>query len=303
MVFIELKSDYLQNLSASGFSKVVNYLFRENIEDSGSSINNSVNKSLSDIITALEHADHKSFSTIVESYKRKQPDINSPWLYNNFLIFFLFIGLEKFRLDKGWLRNALAIRKYHGSEGQLVSDLFSALSMNSEIQSGPLAPLQLAAYFLVDPKKISQNNISEAVRSFAQMIKFPAFEDALLNLLYLSSFEKTLLLKDIENIEEKEALAKFKAKFDGRLSRISTMLVYFIFLFVMVCGYFFTQKVFLTYSDNLKTTIITVLGLLGITGMELFKLKKNLRFWIELKLKSFLGFDLLSVSSSEKKSY
>lgn len=301
MVFIELKSSYIETFSSSPeMMNVIDFIVNQKSNVSPISEQGGLDQSVNSLIRSIVDKENDAFSQIEDSYKRKNPDSNSPWINNNYLIFSLLIGQGIFGRDSQWLKTAIAVRKRSDEESGIILDFFNCIISNSAPPAGPLCPLYLTYVYHVEQDSITSAIANEAIIELNKVKTFPLFQNEFLNLLYLGAFQAVLISKDIINLNLNHRVREFRLKSNKRISFLSNLTLYSLFCLFLVAAFFFIKNVFLNLSETWRNGIITVIGLLGLTFLEVFRGRKKMKNWIHNSIRRFLRIDLLDNEQSKQ---
>lgn len=294
MVFVEIKSAYFDSFQSSpGMIKIIEFIINQQNYEGAELAPGSLEYCVNSLINSILLNDESSFKQIEDTYKRKKPESNSPWINNNYLIFFLLIGQEKFQTDKTWLKNALEVRSDNDNEGKLVLEFFGLIISKAIFQKGQVAPLQLVFIYLTEPTTLTTEKVDIALYELNRISKFPCFDFEFLNILYLGAFNAIIASKGVYDPGLRNRVLDFNSRIKKRISLVSTVMLYFILAIFFLCIFLFVKYVFFGLNDTLRNSITTVLGLLGVTFLEIFKGRKKIKRAIEGCINRILLLDLL----------
>ncbi len=292
MVSLEIKSNYIKTLTATGddLLPVINFIFYNQSSPSFNTDFNNPHSAITGLINCIQKNAPIEFVKIEDNYLRRNPDYLSPWINNDYLIFLFLIASAKFKKDSGWLNNAILKRKVVGHEQGILSDFYSA-AINGNINPKPeIVPL-IICYRYFTGMELDQMSVSRCISSL-QAISFPPFSNDFLNLMYLKAHDIVLELKDMRGIENEKQLTLFSRTFLRRINLISSILVYLCFGFVLIIVYYLLKYLFVEVTEATRNIILTIVGIVDITILEIFKTKKTLSNFFSRCLRKFFGFQM-----------
>lgn len=296
MVFIELKSSYIEAFKSSPeMINVIDFILNQTNAATSNHGQKSIDRPVNSLIHAILDRNNILFCQIEEYYKRRKPDSSSPWINNNYLIFLLLIGQSIFETDNSWLKAVIGIRKKNDEETGIILDFFnSILSRSAASATGTISPLHLVYIFHTDPIKITNSMVNESLIALNKVQDFPHFHNEFLNILYLGAFQIALLSKDIVNYNLKDKVEKLKLKCNKGISTISNVILFFLLIVTLLIIFLFVKNIFLTLSERWRNGIVTIIGIGGLTILEIVRGRRKIKNWVENRLRRILGINLLN---------
>lgn len=245
--------------------------------------NSDTDKIYSEFLIAISNEDENKFKTAYQDFSRKKPSADSsPWVNNDYLIFAMICGIEKFALDKAWIKDVLSLRKSGSLEQQSLTNTFRNI---------------IGGNFL------SNDNLHSAIIVFLDLLKKPQLEKALLDNAYTSlteteilqskndflivialrAYNVIVLAKDTPDSTEAIKLKAFKESFLTRTEFLNEFIFYAIIILLIVVG----VKLVREYEGvrKLVTDVGSIVQIVGIALLGLLvAMKKRILVWLRKTL-------------------
>lgn len=286
MVSLERNSSYRQKLT---HKPIVN-AFVEFIEGKEISPANftQLDEVLYKLMVAFRANDKATFEQQYNELSRREPSPSAPYAYNDFLIYVLICGTEKFDLSKDWIDRVLEVRSCSDDECKLTTlTLQNLLSTNYSSTNNHLPTVISFQNILEIP--LLDNDLLNSTYSDIVQSSFPKFNSDFLNLVILRAFDVIVLRKDILGRGEVSQVKEFEKKFNSRVSSISNFL-HWTFVggiyFLIIYSYFVNQP----FQNLIKPHLglFNALGGGGIVVMLFFS--KRFTKFNERIIKKFWGY-------------
>lgn len=286
MVSLERKSTYRQKLD---HKPIVN-AFVEFIE--GRKISTARFSQLDEVLFKLMVAfranDKASFENQYSDLSRREPSPSAPYAYNDFLIFVLICGAEKFGLTQSWISQVLEVRSCSDGECKLTSLTFNNLISKNYSSTNNHLPTVITFQNVLEYPLIEDALINETYSNISQNT-FPRFNSDFLNLVILRAFDVIVLGKEILGRGEVSQLKFFEKIFNLKVSSIGRLLHWIIvsvIYFLIIYTYFVNQS----FQNLVKPHLgfFNALGGGGVVVMLLFS--KRITKFNERIIKIFWGY-------------
>lgn len=280
-----MRCEYMNQIEGNWKTKLFYEFVQENKLEFGLlEFDNSSDNSFCTFIKSISDNNSQLFNIqYLEFSKRKPSEDNCPWLFDDYLIFILIIGIIKFKTEKTWILDVLDKRSSKNSELSKInttffnilnedynskSNFFELIFVFQEICNIPISPIED-----INPlyeRLISNNKLFETRSDFLKIVR-------------LRSIDIIILKKELPNSLEITNLKRFKTIFLRRINIISN--VVYISLVISL--------IFVIYSFYLKSKfnqdIINVISAIsGIIGLGLLVFMK----WVSKQIEFFLLFAL-----------
>jgi hypothetical protein len=296
MVSLEHRSTYLKELRATtALAEIIDFVIFEKVSSFSDQANLSPSDKSEGIIRSIFYKDLNQFDQIANSYSRKAPEFDSPWINDNYLIYFLILGSKIFNRNVDWLKTVLNKRRVHDREQKLLSDFFSSLLNNVEGSTGELAPLLLTFDYMTWGKPIDSTKIDNALNHILSLT-FPPFGDEFLNIMFLKAFDVVIKTKNIEDPQLRKNMEHFRKVFESRIKLLANITVYILLVGFLFIVYLLFKVLFVNIGEVTRNTIVSIMGLLGFTALEALKLKKRILARTISIFYKFFGYQTMALS-------
>jgi len=268
MVFIEERISYLSNLQRDKkLWLFYNFLEQKKIDVDLNDFNNQTDKDFVSFIGSLLDDNKNIFLSVYNSFSRKVPSINSPWVNNNFLIFIIIIGIYRYNIDKSWIRNVLFTRQTQDEIQSKINYTFKNIITNNLHNTENLLEIIISFQSL---EKLDFNN-EEANRLYSQIsnnINLFKMSNDFLICASLESFDSIILSKDL--IDKDEKLLQFESLFVKRVKYVGLFIQVIIFICFLISAIYFYEN-----KKEIFNVILCFLGLFGVGIIYFLPKTKN----------------------------
>lgn len=124
--------------------------------------------------------------------------------------------------------------------------------------------------------------------------KFPFYQETFLNLLILHSFNTVLASSELVNQNTTQNIANFKDGFTRNLGKATSVLALLLTISIVAIIFLCLRRIFNSASKATIDWVLAAFSLIGITGLEIFKIRKSLSKFLFSSISKFLGFYKLS---------
>lgn len=269
MVSLITRSEYFRQIEVDEYStSLVAFLVGQKISkpENISSNANDISKSA---LFALQNDDQSLFLELYEEISRRKPNNDSPWVFNDILLFAITLGVCSFKLNKKWMDNVLRIRLEHSqSESLLVAQTFADILNENLINKNNHQALMLVMkYFLGFP--LGDENYVNSIYEQLVLKSFPYSKTPFLNLIYLKALDVIILSKGLIDLERQKAVDEFIKSFNSRVTLFATVLWISLFLIVLSFSIGFLVYFIKVTPQQAETInrILTSLPFLGFSGL------------------------------------
>lgn len=257
MVFIEEKRDFLNNLSDKPKQKaLVTLIFDETFLFEKNNIPET------DIIyySSIQSIKKNSKDDFNKQYdKISQRKISehsiAPFIHDDYLIFTLIIGVQKFDCNKDWLLQVISNR----SKNEITTTFENLLKEDYQSKAN-IQSIVLIFLFLLDKSKITNKQLNEAYGSISNTNQ--SINNDFIRIVFYRAFDIILQLKELNN-NDLIRLLEFESRFKKRINLISLLLYNLLLLFILIGLY----KILYILPEKWRLKIDDIVWLLGILGI------------------------------------
>ena len=230
-----IHSEYLSSLTNTWKTTLFfDYINEKSLEKSKYYSDNNFDVKFWALIKSVVENNYKDFIKSYSEFSGRKPDDSSPWIYDDFLIFILIIGIIKFKIDKIWIENVVAVRESRNKELREINltfsnilsenynskdNLFELIFVYQELQNYPIAPIE--EINLLYKSLVSETELLNTRNEFLKIIRFRAIDII-------------VLIKELPNSQDITSLKSFKSTFLQRINVISNILYVLLCIFLVV---------------------------------------------------------------------
>lgn len=240
------------------------------------------------LIVAFSTSDKTTFEQQYNELSRREPSPSAPYAYNDFLIYVLICGTEKFDLSKDWIGKVLEVRRCSDDECKLITLTFKNLLSKNYLSTNNHLPTVITFQNILEIPLLENDLLNSTYSDIAQS-PFPKFNSDFLNLVILRAFDVIILRKDILGRGEVSQLKEFERNFNSKVTSISKFLhwINVVAIYFLIIYFYFVNQ---SFQNLIKPHLglFNALGGGGIIVMLFFS--KRLTKFNERIIKEFWGY-------------
>ncbi len=220
------------------------------------------------------------FNTAYNDFSRRTPSEDSVWIHNEFLIFVLICGIEKFNIDKNWINQVIQVRSTTGNQQYLkVNQTFKNILSGNTQSTDNLNEIIIVFLDILNRPQLSNEILNKTYLGISNNTELMDTRDDFFLTMSFRAFDVIILTKDTPDATEFSNLRSFKTRFSKRVNIVSQIIYYLILL-----GLISTIYKFVNYSANFRE-FVSDLGLaFGLIGLAFLGAIK----WIQSQLEKLL---------------
>ena len=214
-------------------------------------------------LEALKRGDNSKFIEHYSEFSRREPDERAPYVRDDYLLFVLLCGVERFSVDKNWLKRVLDCRLCTTDDCTQTIDTFKALLRGDVDNTSNLTAIVILYQNLLQ-RLFPRNELCRSMYITYMQSEFPFYKSEFLNLSALRATDLIILKADVAGDGEAVALNKFEESFLKRTGYLTNIIYYFLMILLIVTA-------FRKYNDykNFIDVLSAVGGVLGFIGVVL----------------------------------
>lgn len=214
-------------------------------------------------LNALKRGDKTKFIEFYSDFARREPDERAPYVRDDYLLFVLLCGVDKFSADKTWLKKVLDARHCTTDECAQTIDTFKSLLRSDAENTASLTAISILYQHVLN-KPFPRNELSQLMYVNYMQSEFPFYKSEFLNLSALRATDLLILKADIAGDGKGAALVKFEDTFLRRTAYLTNSIYYS----VMILLLFIAFRKYGDYKDFIDA-LSAVGGVLGLIGVVL----------------------------------
>ena len=277
MVFIEKKMDYLSTINKiPKMAAFRNLLLNDTIILPPKQDLSETEEIYFEIVNAIQTINKDKFENYYNKKQRSKPskESPSPFVNDDFLIFCLIVGIEKFGLDKTWINYIISIRPRN-----LITITFENILNENYCSKNNLFEIIIIYLQLSNKAIISNEFLNSTFRNISNNIELFECKSDFQIICAIRSYDLIIELKESPDGSEMSLLKKFNSKFQQRIKFIALLIQ-----IVILTSFLYACMKLLSYDPQIKelfdkfNPIFTVMGFLGLGSSSLLipAIKKNL---------------------------
>lgn len=216
------------------------------------------------LINSIMMEDKTSFMDEYKRISQRTPNSQTPFVNDDYLLFIIAIGVDKFKVNPTWFESVLEVRKCVTEECLIITKTFqNIVCKNYNSLDNNFSIVTVAQSFL-GTSLISNNNKKVCYSSIVSK-RFPKYDSAFLNILDLKAYD---ILIEEQLLNESSDLFLLKAREEFAQKRIvqianGTYIFLYIFWVGLVYYIYYTFPVFQNFIQSSES----IFGFLGFGGI------------------------------------
>ena len=214
-------------------------------------------------ISSIQTNNKESFEKLYNRKSRSKPtkDSPSPFVNDDFLIFCLIVGINKFNIDKSWIKKIISIRSRNATTITLENIL------NENYFSTSNLPEVILMYFLlINQSLITNDFLNRAYKSLSENTTLFENKNDFQILCSIRAYDLIIALKETPKGSEIYLLKQFNEQFSKRIKFLTWIIqavILLVLLYTLLNLPKYTPKT-VELIDRYNY-VFTVLGALGFT--------------------------------------
>lgn len=214
-------------------------------------------------LDTLRRGDGSTFIEVYSDFSRREPDERAPYVRDDYLLFVLLCGVERFSIDKTWLKNVLDCRRCTTEDCTLTIETFKAILRGDVENTSNLTAIVILYQNLLN-RSLPGNGLCRNMYKGYMQSEFPFYKSEFLNLAALRSTDLIILNADIVGDGKAVALTKFEEAFLKRTGYLTNFIYYSSMILMIITAF----KKYGDYKDFIDV-LSAVGGVLGSIGLVL----------------------------------
>lgn len=243
------------------------------------------------LLDALRRNDKKGFNKIYDEQSKRKLVGDQPFIYDNFMLFTIIVGIIKFNLNDDWIRSVLSLRTTANNPENLITSSFLNILSQNYLSTGGIPSIVLAGLVKSKDELLSSTLVKNSFESNNQISNFLE-RDLFLSCIYLFTSKYII---SISIGEDSVQLKKFESTFLKRVELLQNFM-YAAIVIGLFAAWFFLIK----HNPKIKDIVNDVDLLLQLLGIGFFAVLLNFikkRFGDAIK--SFFGYFSKSINGNK----
>lgn len=225
------------------------------------------------------------FIEVYNDFSRRKPSTDSAWIHNEFLIFVLICGIEKFGINKTWINDVIKVRSTGNQQYLAINQTFKNILSGNTQSTDNIGEIVIVFLDILNRAQLPNENLNKTYLSISNNKELINTKDDFLLTMSFRAFDVIVVTKDTPDATEITNLRSFRTIFLKRIE-ILTNTIYFLVLSVFVIAiikYSHRSLSFKEYISDLGSAF-------QIGGLAFLALFKWIRKMINLFLLKMFGY-------------
>lgn len=279
MVSLE-RTEYLKTIEGNWKTKLFHdFIIEKKLDLSITHSSSTIEKIFASFIKSVSDNKKSDFIDIYSEFSKRKPSDDSPWIYDNYLIFIIVIGIIQFELDKAWILETLKIRQGTNVELKEINTTFVNILKENYSSTDNLFEIIFLFQELVN---IPLSPVEELNQLYENLVSNPDLlivRDDFLKLIRIRVIDIIILKKELPNTKEISSLKSFKGTFLKRV-KILSKVINLVFIISLILGIILIRSKSKENQDFIDLMSL-VLGVMGVGLIAFLK-------WISKQINIFI---------------
>ena len=253
----------------------VQWIFGDHITVAANDLTQNTSDIVRNAVLALSNDSKRAFAKIYESFAKRKPNKNSPWIYDDILVCTLTIGIAKFSIDQQPLNAVIALRKQATDDkSRAITEVFENALENTLEMTGRMSFIRLCISNALGQNFKLSNTSANTIYNEAISILKDTSHNLFLRLCALKSCDIIVTLKDLETPGRLNAMEHFVDTFQRRTHQIGAIV--YVSVLCTIFAYFM-HKYATDPAFNIKNwshivgNVANIFGILSFIGIAITK--------------------------------
>jgi len=267
MVSIETKSDFFASLRIQPQTAIfADWLWGLQISapssNNFSNANNAAHAAMYSIQANKKDIIEKAYQTLC----LRMPNKDTPYIFNDILIFSFVCAVIKFGLDKRWLENVCNIR-LNADDSEVRTITQSYLDILSDKQANLRGYCEIViVYNYLFGNAVGKEQILNKTYSLLSSMTFPFYRSHFLNAIALRAMDLIVCEKRLDDVHKYEAAMAAQHSFNRQTNFVARATWFFILISVAVFSISVIVHAFQESNFEHFNRIVMIFSFLGISG-------------------------------------
>jgi len=284
MVSLVERSSYITNLKRNTkFNQFISFVNNSSFDNVDYDIE--IDQLFNNILLSIKQNNKQSYHQAYSQISERQPNKNSPILYDDLLLFALIVGVIKFKEDSNWLLRTIQSRESSESESVLIKNTYLSILRGNYTNKENLFQLIIVIENLLCLELISWEEKSDFYSKITGN-NLSLYRNDFLNIVSLRAYDLVIIEGDKSKSSYFAFLSSFEKRFLKRINIISNI-IYFLLVIIIA-----TILIKFAVNPRYKDIIDKVFPIIGAIGISVFSLvsRNKLIPFFETGIKLLFGY-------------
>jgi len=297
MVHIEIQYEYLKKIRQSPeISPLIDIIINESKSAVFQNNNSNAFSVAYDLFVCVQNNRRDKAIEIYDSFSKRHPSKETPWVYNEFVLFSLICAINKFNLDKKWLESVLDLQGQSTDEERriILSSFRNILAGNFNVKQD-FHQISLVCQHYIGLQNYQVDRIDKMIKNL-WLKDFPFHSSDFLNVISLKAIQIAFDSKGLLSPQEFQDSKVFVNKFVKRTEIIGKVIVWLVLLSVfsilVAVGWHYYNS-----QDN-KSVWSRIMnfatGTLGVGVIAIFTLRKKIEGIVIKFIRVIFGYKIIN---------
>lgn len=240
------------------------------------------------LLKSISNNKKEEFLEVYQDFSRRRPSTENAWIHNEFLIFVLICGIEKFQVDKTWINEVIQVRSIGNQQYLAVNQTFRNILSGNTHSTDNLTEIVIVFQELMNRPQLPKDELDKTYISLSNNTRLTDTKDDFLITISFRAFDIILLTKDTPDATEINRLRDFKEIFLKRIALLREVIYFSLLsLFAFAVIYFIRQ------SQDVKEFVTDLGAVFQLGGLAFLVAFRWIKKQIEILLLKLFGYHAL----------
>ncbi len=230
-------------------------------------------------LQSISNNQKEEFFKVFQDFSRRKPSTENAWIHNEFLIFTLICGIEKYQIDKTWINEVIEVRSTGNKQYLAINKTFKNILSGNTQSTDNVSEIVIVFLDILNQPQLPKEILDKTYLTISNNTGLMNTKDDFLITMSFRAFDVILLSKDTPDAIEIAKLRDFRTIFLGRV-KIATEVVYYLLLLAFIVAVIKYSHRYQSFKDYV-TDLGAVFQLGGLAFLAAFR-------WIKKQIKVLL---------------
>ena len=240
------------------------------------------------LLKSISDNQKEEFLKVYQDFSRRKPSTENAWIHNEFLIFVLICGIEKYQVEKTWINEVIQVRSTGNQQYLAINQTFKNILSGNTQSTDNLTEIVIVFQELMNRPQLPKETLDKAYLSLSNNAKLMETKDDFLITISYRAFDIILLTKDTPDATEINRLKNFKTIFIKRILIFRDVIYYTILILFVVLSIKYIR-----HYSGFKDYVTDLGSVFQVAGFAFLALFKWMRKTIEVSLLKIFGYHTL----------
>jgi len=293
MVHLEIQYEYLKKIGQSSeISPLIDFIINERKAIILKNNNSNAFSVAHDLFICVYKNDKNTAIEIYNSFSKRHPTHETPWVYNEFVLFSLICAIAKFNFDKKWVSSVLDLQgQSTDAERRIILSSFKNILAGNLNVKEDFHQISLIFQHYSGVKNFQQDRIDKMFKNL-WLKEFPFHQSDFLNVISLKAIQIAFDSKGLLSPQEFQDSKVFVSRFKRRTEISGKVIVWLFVISIFVALVLMSWRFYNTEGEKsiFAKVINFTTGILGVGLITIFSIRKRVENLVIKFIRAAFGY-------------